>query len=258
MPPPGYEPFLRAICADPEDDTVRLVYADWLDENGDPDRAEFIRLQIDLVGEPVNTKTRARRARSLLKVNGARWRGEVPSFSSIDWALFERGFLTRLSIRTGWSPSDFVTACAVAPVSQIQICHCRPWTLQNLIRFAEFSRIRILEAHSGYVDDATLSELATCANASRLEALKLPGELWGTTANGREKLPQVTDGGAVALTSATALTSLRRLHLPKCHISAEGWAILKARYPFASDRDWRWPLVSREQSSPPPPGGPLP
>jgi len=46
MLPPGYEPFLRAICTDPEDDTVRLVFADWLDENGDPERAEFIRLQV--------------------------------------------------------------------------------------------------------------------------------------------------------------------------------------------------------------------
>ena len=40
--------FLRTILASPEDDAPRLVYADWLDENGDPDRAEFIRLQIRL------------------------------------------------------------------------------------------------------------------------------------------------------------------------------------------------------------------
>ena len=33
MLPPGHEPFLRAICESPEDDTVRLVFADWLDEN---------------------------------------------------------------------------------------------------------------------------------------------------------------------------------------------------------------------------------
>ena len=48
MSPPGYEPFLRAICENPEDDTVRLVYADWLDENGDADRAEFIRVHCEL------------------------------------------------------------------------------------------------------------------------------------------------------------------------------------------------------------------
>ena len=37
---------LAAILAHPEEDTPRLMYADWLDENGQPERAEFIRLQI--------------------------------------------------------------------------------------------------------------------------------------------------------------------------------------------------------------------
>jgi uncharacterized protein (TIGR02996 family) len=37
--------FLRAIIAEPADDLPRLVYADWLDEHGEPERAEFIRVQ---------------------------------------------------------------------------------------------------------------------------------------------------------------------------------------------------------------------
>jgi uncharacterized protein (TIGR02996 family) len=39
---------LAAIAAAPDDDLPRLVYADWLDENGRPLRAEFIRLQIEI------------------------------------------------------------------------------------------------------------------------------------------------------------------------------------------------------------------
>ena len=39
---------LAAIRAMPEEDTPRLVYADWLDENGQPERAEFIRVQCQL------------------------------------------------------------------------------------------------------------------------------------------------------------------------------------------------------------------
>jgi uncharacterized protein (TIGR02996 family) len=38
------EAFLAAILARPADDTLRLVYADWLDERGDP-RADFVRLE---------------------------------------------------------------------------------------------------------------------------------------------------------------------------------------------------------------------
>ncbi len=37
---------LAAVLEKPEDDGVRLVYADWLDENGEPERAELIRVQI--------------------------------------------------------------------------------------------------------------------------------------------------------------------------------------------------------------------
>lgn len=41
------------IIANPDDDVVRLIYADWLEENGtavERDRARFIRLQIELEG----------------------------------------------------------------------------------------------------------------------------------------------------------------------------------------------------------------
>ena len=40
-----HEAFLRAIFDAPEDDTQRLVYADFLQENGEEDRAAFIRWQ---------------------------------------------------------------------------------------------------------------------------------------------------------------------------------------------------------------------
>ena len=43
---PDRESFVQAIAANPADDLPRLVFADWLDENGDPERAEFVRTQI--------------------------------------------------------------------------------------------------------------------------------------------------------------------------------------------------------------------
>ena len=44
--------FLRAIIENPDDDTPRLVYADWLDEHGQSDRADFIRVQCELARLP--------------------------------------------------------------------------------------------------------------------------------------------------------------------------------------------------------------
>src|SRR5262249_27280351 len=39
--------FLRSIYNQPDDDALRLIYADWLEERGDP-RAEFLRLEVQL------------------------------------------------------------------------------------------------------------------------------------------------------------------------------------------------------------------
>src|SRR5262249_37284791 len=39
--------FLRAILDDPDDETNRLVHADWLEENGDDDRPAFIRGELE-------------------------------------------------------------------------------------------------------------------------------------------------------------------------------------------------------------------
>src|SRR5262249_34751659 len=39
--------FIRAIQSSPNDPTLRLVYADWLEERGDP-RGDFLRLEAEL------------------------------------------------------------------------------------------------------------------------------------------------------------------------------------------------------------------
>jgi uncharacterized protein (TIGR02996 family) len=50
------EALVEAIAAGPDnDDLPRLVFADWLEENGEPTRAEFIRLQCQLARLPPDT-----------------------------------------------------------------------------------------------------------------------------------------------------------------------------------------------------------
>jgi uncharacterized protein (TIGR02996 family) len=39
---------LLAIVTDPADDAARLIFADWCEENGQPERAEFVRVQVEL------------------------------------------------------------------------------------------------------------------------------------------------------------------------------------------------------------------
>jgi uncharacterized protein (TIGR02996 family) len=59
-------PFLAAIRAAPEDDAPRLVYADWLDEHGQSERAEFIRVQVELARRE-SADLRAREAELLAR-----------------------------------------------------------------------------------------------------------------------------------------------------------------------------------------------
>jgi uncharacterized protein (TIGR02996 family) len=47
---------LADIIDNPDDDTPRLVYADWMEEKGDPARAELIRTQIERTRLPPMTR----------------------------------------------------------------------------------------------------------------------------------------------------------------------------------------------------------
>jgi uncharacterized protein (TIGR02996 family) len=55
--------FLQSIIESPDDDGPRLIYADWLDEHGDSDRAEFIRVQCAVARMPASD-SRLRKLRS--------------------------------------------------------------------------------------------------------------------------------------------------------------------------------------------------
>ena len=69
--------FIQAILASPEDRAVRLVYADWLEDNGDPERAEFIRAQCRLArmeGDDPERRELSDRADDLHGKNRERWR----------------------------------------------------------------------------------------------------------------------------------------------------------------------------------------
>ena len=71
--------FLHAILEKPDDDTTRLVYADWLEERGDPQslaRGEFLRLDHELASRKHKKKDRAAleaRLRKLRKTIDIGW-----------------------------------------------------------------------------------------------------------------------------------------------------------------------------------------
>src|SRR5579871_4463144 len=90
---------LQAIVDDPDDDTIRLIYADWFDDNGEPERAEFIRAQCLLAKlaacDPRRQPLRDR-SRFLLRQHGGGWIGPIGHW--LRGGAFRRGFLESVRV----------------------------------------------------------------------------------------------------------------------------------------------------------------
>jgi uncharacterized protein (TIGR02996 family) len=91
--------FLQVIAESPDDDAPRLIYADWLQDHDQPERAEFIRLQCRLAGAVPDEAERLRletRERELLARHEREWLGPLQPLLA-RWA-FRRGFLEAVAL----------------------------------------------------------------------------------------------------------------------------------------------------------------
>lgn len=90
-----------AIYAAPVDDGPRAIYADWLQERGDP-RGEFIALQLARRG-----RAAGRRERDLEHLHGRAWLGSLASHVNEHmYITYERGFPSYLPLYTDAPPPD--------------------------------------------------------------------------------------------------------------------------------------------------------
>ena len=213
---PGYEPFLATILDAPYEDAPRLVYADWLEEQGDP-RAEFIRVQCERsrlpADDPEFNDQRERledRESKLLLAYGDGWRAEIP-----EWARknceFERGFVHHVNIRTDWQHHYGLVLSRAAPIDKI--------TLQNVagcaIEFADGPQLRhyaglvILDQQMEYDDLREL--MRSSAVTEPLRSLQFMG-IGG----------KFGDTGALEVSLAPGLTNLTRLELVRCNVGHRG------------------------------------
>ncbi len=103
---PDRAALLAGIAADPDNDLRRLVFADWLDDHGEPARAEFIRLQIEgpRVTDPAEWKSLDARVRELFRDHAADW--FAPFLRALDP---ERHFPTAYAFNPGGGRT-----CAIA------------------------------------------------------------------------------------------------------------------------------------------------
>ncbi len=85
---PEWSALLQAVVDSPADDLPRLVAADWLDDHDDPERAEFIRLQCAGEHDPIQSRERNWKIRTLANsLSGQLWAVEAcPNLITMEFA----------------------------------------------------------------------------------------------------------------------------------------------------------------------------
>lgn len=94
MTAPELQSLLHGCKDAPDDDNPRLVLADWLEEHGEPDRAEFVRLSLRLAADEIPKGEEApalARLNELSSRNADRWIGGLRDCG--DRLSFRRGLL---------------------------------------------------------------------------------------------------------------------------------------------------------------------
>jgi uncharacterized protein (TIGR02996 family) len=151
--------FLDAVIAAPDDDAPRLIYADWLDEHNQSERAEFIRLQCELARmerfDPCRLPLE-KREQEILKKYGARWAEPLAPITR-DYE-FRRGFIDAVSVGARKFLKLGAQLFALAPVQTIRLTRfgSSNVTAADLDKSGLLPRIRGLESFmplSGSWDD---------------------------------------------------------------------------------------------------------
>jgi uncharacterized protein (TIGR02996 family) len=179
--------FLRAILDDPEDDAPRLVFADWLEEHGDSDRAEFIRTQVTLAQLPLHAPGRtalAAREEALLQEHSRRW---ADPLRGLNWGWrFGRGFIEAVQIHpfNDQTVPALARVVALAPIRMLSIPDDCPWGEALVAAAPSFGRLRELRfeytSFSHYGLSGHLQTLLTSPHvAGLLKLYVVGGRNWG-------------------------------------------------------------------------------
>jgi uncharacterized protein (TIGR02996 family) len=226
--------FLAAIRDEPDQDVHRLVYADWLEDNGDPSRAEFIRVQVELARGTASRERqrellgrervlrREHQASWLLPLRGA-WRAAIvefdrgmatfcpanhrflePRFREQATEAFRQAGVIGL---IGW-PERFVKRWATSPVlaefASLDVPDDPFWKVMadSIAASPSLAGLRSLELSYQWTEEGSLQALASSPRLRGLTHLDAGG-MWG----------DFDQDGLQAITSPDAFPRLTSLTL---------------------------------------------
>jgi uncharacterized protein (TIGR02996 family) len=177
---------VRDIGEHPEDDAPRLVYADWLDEHGEPARAEFIRVQVELARLPAGAPAPAElvdRERALREEVLRSWLGPLCGAVEVEWH-FERGLPDRVTLGVETFVEVGETICRESGVREVHLFSTprgpgeRP-DLGALADLPSLGRVRLLDLRGCYLGAADVEALAASPHLTGLAELRLEGNRVG-------------------------------------------------------------------------------
>jgi uncharacterized protein (TIGR02996 family) len=227
---------LAAIWDEPQEDTPRLVYADWLQENDQADRAEFIRVQIErarLTDWDSRSSELDARERELTQLNWQRWYGDLPVKHR---AGFHRGFpLGRIQASGSRFAATPASVLSLAPLWHLHSTQlARGWT--KAVASPSFLRVGEINASFVGFPGCRIQRFADSANARNVKRLQLQycdiGDSGGVAIARSPHLRhldklglganKLTDATAVALSAAVFASTIRELDLGGSTFGPEG------------------------------------
>jgi uncharacterized protein (TIGR02996 family) len=209
------EQFLRAIELEPEDDAVRLVFADWLEEHDDADRARFIRLQCEhyrrygSVWPRIDSPHREELEQeidALLKKHHKAWTAGLPAWAQKE--PFQRGFLHIWNMTGKQFVQDAGLLRTVTPLGFLCL-RLLKGREEAVFTSEHLSGVNWLSADEAQLTDAGIAALVRGKHLGRVRRLAVARVIL----DGSKDANKLTDASAITLAEADNLPALTDLDL---------------------------------------------
>lgn len=209
------EAFQRTIRENPHDDGPRLVHADWLEEQGECDKAEFVRIEceryrLSASGADERIKSKLAKRADALRAAHPEWFDDLPEIPGIVWGPVERGFIS--TVRVSSAAAFLRHARKVfesSPITNVWFDGLDEDGAAGLAESPWLAKLTLLKAHGSHIGDVGLKRLVDSPQIAGLRRLFI-------TASG------IGDAGARAIARSANLGKLVTLFLNSNRIGNDG------------------------------------
>ena len=188
------DPLLQAVLDAPDDPAPRLVYADWLEDHGDP-LGEFIQIQsqlADLAPDDLRWPALVRRERELLALHEEQWVGPLRALGAVRWG-FRRGLVEEVTLDAEAFLGHAEALFRQAPVRRLTV-RVRPGLLGDVLRSPALPRVTVLGFSWGGLGPGGVAALAGAPDWGACPSWTSRAPAWATPAPRPSPPPRALPG----------------------------------------------------------------